>query len=72
MSAHDRHLAGYSASNVQVWCSKRDCPNHQGTTVKYEKEYGQGWLTPEECWICKSDWLNDEPTDEEEEDDGAD
>lgn len=67
MSDHDRWLAGYSRSEVQVWCSKVDCELHvDGITITHESENGQGWTTPEECPVCHSHWLFDQPTEGEE------
>ncbi len=65
-AAHDRWLAGYSKnSHAEVWCENKDCANHEGVTVTYESEYGAGWYTPEECWICGGDWLDVKPEQEE-------
>jgi len=69
MSAHDRWLANYHTETVHVWCEKPGCDNHvDGVDVRFESEYGQGSLTPEECWICHSSWLQEQPQPKEEED----
>lgn len=67
--AHDRWLANYRRYECDVYCENRECPNHDGATVTYESEYGQGWYTPEECWLCHGEWLEDRPEDEEEDED---
>jgi hypothetical protein len=69
MSAHDRYLANYRSHEIDVWCENRECANHAGTQVTYVSEYGQGWYEPEECWLCKHEWLADAPDEEEGEDD---
>ena len=69
MSAHDRWLARYRHSEEEMFCANRDCPHHEGITVDYEEEYGQGWTTPEECPLCHGELLWE--TNDEEEDDEA-
>lgn len=58
---HERHLASYSRQDVEVFCDNPACSLHDGATVTYEREYGQGWYTPEECWLCGGEWLEDRP-----------
>lgn len=67
MSAHDNWLANYRRSEVEVYCVNRDCPNHEGVEVTLESEYGQSWITPEDCPICHGELLDDPPADEDEE-----
>jgi hypothetical protein len=66
-AAHERHLAGYRSSVVEVYCHNRECERYgEAITVGYEEEYGQGWTTPEHC-ECGDDWSFDPtPLDEEE------
>ncbi len=69
--AHERHLAGYSRSSVQVWCANPQCPVHEdGMDVELECEYGQCVYQPEECPQCSGEWLDEkpEPADEAEPD----
>lgn len=70
MSAHDRYLANYRTGTQQVWCSNPACELHgDGVEIRWESEYGQSWWDPEDCWVCHSSWLQEqpEPVDEEEE-----
>lgn len=70
VSAHDSWLARYRRSEADVWCSNPKCGLHaDGATVTYEEEYGQGWYTPEECYVCHSDWLSEPPPEKEDDDD---
>lgn len=70
MSSHDRWLAAWSSSDAHVWCSEKTCANHaDGVDVTHLSEYGQGWYEPEECWICHSEWQDEAPDDEEEDED---
>lgn len=67
MSAHDRYLSNYHRGFAQVWCSNLKCELHKdGIEVDTETEYGQTVLIPEECPVCHSYWLDDEPKPEEE------
>lgn len=68
MSAHDRYLAAYSSSEITVYCANRACPNADGMPVRLESEYGQSWITPEDCPDCNGELL-DEPAKEDEDDD---
>jgi hypothetical protein len=67
MSAHDRWLANYHRGTTHVWCSNPKCANHaDGIEVEWETEYGQSaYTTHEECPICNSDWLEDQPDEDE-------
>jgi Zn finger protein HypA/HybF involved in hydrogenase expression len=57
MSAHDRHLTGYSSFAVDITC--RSCDHSfDGTETS---EYGTGWLEPEECPQCGSNELETSP-----------
>ena len=67
MSAHDRWLANYHQHPATVWCANRKCGYHDGATVTFVSEYGQGWFEPEECELCGGEWLEDQPQDDEEE-----
>jgi hypothetical protein len=67
MSAHDAWLADYHSSTITVYCANPDCTNAEGITVRYESEYGQGWITPENCPACHADLLDDKPELEEDE-----
>jgi hypothetical protein len=60
--AHERHLARYRRRDVEVFCSNEGCVNAAGATVLYEEEYGQGWLSPEECPACGHPWADEEAT----------
>ena len=63
MSAHDRHLAGFTSVPVRVVCV--DCGDEWDGL--YVQEYGQGSLEPhEECPKCGSTAL--EATDLDEQD----
>lgn len=67
MSSYDQHLAQYRHGTEEVWCTNRECPNHESqVTVQYESEYGQSWWTPEECFLCGHEWTQDQPKEEEE------
>lgn len=68
MSAHDSWLADYQRSTTTVYCANRGCQWADGIEVTYEKEYGQGWITPEDCPACHSDLL-DNPKEDDEDDD---
>lgn len=62
--AHERHLASYRTSNVEVWCKNAACENNdEPVMVRFETEYGQGWYTPEECPLCHNDWTDKSPHD---------
>lgn len=64
MSAHDRWLANYHQHPATVYCTNPKCSNHhEGATVTYVSEYGQGWYEPEECESCGGEWLEDAPPD---------
>lgn len=68
-AAHERYLAAYSMGTAEVWCSNRECLNHQEPqAVKFEMEYGQGWYTPEECDKCGSEWTEERPEEEDDDD----
>lgn len=62
--AHDRYLAAYRRHPMTVYCANRACPNHDGIEVMFESEYGQGWITPEECPACGGELLDDRPDDD--------
>jgi hypothetical protein len=67
-SAHQRYLAAYRRSEIEVWCSNPECGNHGAPqTVIWETEYGQGWCTPEECPRCHHEWQEEQPQEEEDE-----
>ena len=72
MSAHDAYLADYHTSEITVFCANTDCSNSDGITVRYESEYGQGWITPEDCPACGGELLDDKPEKEENDDDEDD
>ena len=62
MSAHDRYLADYHTSLETVYCQNTSCANSEdGVTVRYESEYGQGSITPEDCPICNGELSFDRP-----------
>lgn len=70
MSAHDRHLAMFRTGRDRLWCSNKECPVHEdGMDVDWESEYGQSAYLVEECPVCHSEWLYEQPQDEEEDDD---
>lgn len=71
MSMHDRWLAAYRNGYEMVWCSSSSCPNRAGVDVEWESEYGQSWNTPEDCPLCGSAWLHDQPDDDGEDADGT-
>lgn len=55
MSAHDRHLAGFSSSVVEVTCT--DC-GHRWDDA-YESEYGRGELVDHpSCPKCRGTMLD--------------
>lgn len=68
MSAHDRWLAAYSTSWITVYCANRECPNHEGMGVRLETEYGQSWITPEDCPDCNGELLDDPPKEDDDDD----
>lgn len=68
MSAHDRWLANYHQYPVTAYCANPACGNHDGATVTYVTEYGQGWYEPEECGSCGGEWLEDMPPDDTDDD----
>lgn len=63
MSAHDRWLANYHTCPTTVYCANPKCGNHDGATVTFVSEYGQGWYEPEECDDCGGEWLDEAPSD---------
>ena len=66
MSAHDRYLADYHTSLETVYCQNTKCSNSEdGVTVRYESEYGQGSITPEDCPQCNGELSFDKPEEEE-------
>ena len=66
--AHENHLAARYWTYADVWCSNKACDNHDvATSVRFESEYGQGRYLPEECDRCGSEWLDEPPQIEEEE-----
>lgn len=67
---HDRWLMNYQTGTEVVYCSNPKCDLHQdGAEVAWESEYGQGWWIPEECPRCHSEWVQDRPEPEEEDED---
>jgi hypothetical protein len=61
-AAHERHLAGYRHSEIVVYCPNPLCSRFaEPTEVDYEEEYGQGWITPEDCWECKFSLVQEDP-----------
>lgn len=67
--AHDAMLANYHRGTTHVWCINKECPNHaDGLEIDTETEYGFTVYLPEECQICHSEWLDDKPEDEDEDD----
>jgi len=65
VSAHDRYLADYHTSLETVYCQNIKCSNSEGLTVRYESEYGQGSITPEDCPQCNGELSFDKPEEEE-------
>lgn len=60
--AHDRYLAAHRVWDTEVWCSNLECENARvPQTVRVESEYGQAWYLPEECPVCFSPWLDEQP-----------
>lgn len=69
-SAHDRWLANYHHEEVDVYCTNRECADYgEPQTVDYESEYGQGWITPEECPTCNGEFSFEAPPEIEEDED---
>ena len=60
---HERYLANYHWSTETYYCANPTCPYHDGIVVRYESEYGQGTITPEDCPTCNSELLQDRPED---------
>ncbi len=67
LPGYDAWLSGYQQYPIEAYCTKRDCPNADGVTVSYTREYGQGWIEPEDCPICNSE-LSLDPNDNDDED----
>ena len=68
MSAHDRWLANYSSQQTDAYCVNPKCERYgEPQSVRYEQEYGQGWITPEECPECKDGLDLDAPPELEDE-----
>lgn len=66
--AHERYLAAHRAGVAEVWCSNKECVNHLDShQVRFEFEYGQGWYTPEECDLCGSEWTEEVPEEDDDE-----
>jgi len=68
LPGYDTWLGRYHCSEITVYCVNAACPNADGLTALYENEYGQGWITPEDCPVCHSELL-DEPKEEDDDDD---
>jgi hypothetical protein len=70
MSQHDRWLAAYSTHLTDAYCVNAKCDDYGvALTVRFETEYGQGWITPEECRTCGGDLSLEVPEPVEEADD---
>lgn len=50
--------------SVIVFCHNQACKEYgEVQEASYEKEYGAGWYTPEECPTCGGEWHEHAPED---------
>ena len=69
---HERYLGNYENGTEWVYCTNSACDLHRaGMEVGWESEYGQSWWAPEECPRCHSEWTQDRPGEEEEDEDAV-
>jgi len=70
--AHDRYLANYTSYDTDAYCINPKCERYgEPYPVRYEEEYGQGSISPEECSDCGDGLSLDLPEPIEEEDDDS-
>jgi len=68
-AVHEAWLADYKSYQTDAFCSNPACARYgEPVTVLYEQEYGQGWISPEECGECRQSLSLDAPPERDEED----